>query len=150
LIKGFPNNIKEIKATGESNVLLTRDEKLYEFRFNKDENRILDNSQKVFNIFRNINANKKINISNISCGKNFSILLTKQGILYSVGKNSHGELGLGNFKTRTEPEIIKEIIDLKEKINQVECGFKHVIAKTTTGKAYSWGNVKTFEIFYIF
>jgi myosin-5 len=77
----------------------------------------------------------------LNCGYNFLIFLSKNGILFSRGSNLFGELGLGDFIFRNEPCVINYLIDKKEKISDIECGFKHVLARDNFGKVYSWGNV---------
>lgn len=82
----------------------------------------------------------KIKISKVSCGFNFGIFISNQGLLYSHGKdNSEGQLGLGHTYPREVPDLITSLRDIGEKIDTVECGYKHVIAKSTLGKVYTWG-----------
>ncbi len=84
------------------------------------------------------NSNEKV--INISCGNNFCIILNNNGNLYSMGKsNKYGELGLGDFNPHLHPTLITYFIKSNERINQISCGFKHTIVKTTTGKVYTWG-----------
>ena len=133
LIKYIQNNIKEIKSNGEANILLTKDEKVIKFSYFRQNS---TNKPLVYKI------DSKIHIINLSCGKNFTILLSKQGILFSFGnKNIHGELGHGDFKPRLNPELINKLIEYKEKIIQIECGYKHVLAMSSLGRVYSWGTV---------
>ena len=48
-------------------------------------------------------------------------------MIFSFGDNSNGELGLGNqIKTTTTPTTINSLIDYR--INDIECGEKHIIA----------------------
>ena len=57
-----------------------------------------------------------------------------------MGKsNKYGELGLGDFNPHLHPTLITYFIKSNERINQISCGFKHTIVKTTTGKVYTWG-----------
>jgi len=46
---------------------------------------------------------------------------------------------LGNLVPRSSPVLIEALRDAGEKINQIECGLSHVIAKSTLGKLYTWG-----------
>lgn len=73
-------------------------------------------------------------IKDVGCGHNFAILLTTHGLLYSLGsENNEGELGLGDSLPRKIPTLINSLKDAGEKILQVDCGFKHVICKTSLG-----------------
>ena len=48
-------------------------------------------------------------------------------------------MGLGHIYPRDIPEIITALKDIGERIDSLECGFKHVIAKSSLGKVYTWG-----------
>ena len=70
----------------------------------------------------------------------FAIFLTESGLVYSMGNsNKYGELGHGDFNKRLYPCLIEYFKSSNEKIVQISCGFKHVAAKSSTGKAYTWG-----------
>ena len=57
-----------------------------------------------------------------------------------MGKsNKYGELGLGDFNPHYHPTLITYFVKKNERINQISCGFKHTVVKTTTGKVYTWG-----------
>jgi len=83
---------------------------------------------------------EKIKIQRVACGQNFGLFLSNQGLVYSVGKdNSEGQLGLGHVYPRDVPELISALREVGERIDQIECGFKHVVVKSTLGKVYTWG-----------
>ena len=95
--------------------------------------------------------NKKIKIVQISCGYNFSMLLSADGIVFGLGNNKNGELGIiHNEEELKDPNLklnyfhspIQNIIlsDIyKEKIISVKCGFKHTICLTSGKRIYGWG-----------
>eukprot|EP00347_Sterkiella_histriomuscorum_P008181 403346072 len=83
---------------------------------------------------------EKIKISRVSCGYNFGFFISTQGLIYALGKdNSDGQLGLGHVYPRDVPELITSLKDIGERIDSAECGYRHVIAKSTLGKIYTWG-----------
>ena len=83
---------------------------------------------------------EKIRISRVSCGFNFGFFISNQGLVYSLGKdNSEGQLGLGHIYPRDVPELILSLKDIGERIDQVECGYRHVIARSSLGKIFTWG-----------
>lgn len=45
----------------------------------------------------------KQEVATLSLGQNFGVALGVEGALYSWGKNSFGELGSGDYMTRTTP-----------------------------------------------
>lgn len=84
--------------------------------------------------------NAKTKISKVSCGNNFGFFISSQGLIYSMGQdNASGQLGLGHTYAREAPELVTSLRDSGEKIDTVECGYRHVLAKTTLGKVYTWG-----------
>ena len=65
-------------------------------------------------------------ITEVSVGGCFGVAKDKDGLLWTWGQNSHGELGLSDFKTRLHPH---PILSLKRKeIKKVACGGSFVIA----------------------
>ena len=79
-------------------------------------------------------------VSSVACGSNFCILINNNGMVYSMGKsNKYGELGVGDFNPRYGPTPIDFFTLNLERINQISCGFKHCVAKSTTGRVYTWG-----------
>ena len=82
----------------------------------------------------------KIKVSRVSCGYNFGFFISSTGLVYSVGQdNSDGQLGLGHVYPNDIPELITCFKDTGERIDSIECGFRHAIAKSTLGKVYTWG-----------
>ena len=79
-----------------------------------------------------------IKFSQIECGKDFCLLLTTSGVLYSFGSNQFGQLGHGDTETRTYPTVVKFFLDKKKKVEQISCGFKHSACKSNN-KIYTWG-----------
>jgi alpha-tubulin suppressor-like RCC1 family protein len=95
--------------------------------------------------------NKKIKINQISCGYNFAMLLASCGILFGLGNNKNGELGLTpekeeiDYKNKYFYSPIQNTIlsdNYQEKIISVKCGFRHTICLTSSKRVYAWGNNK--------
>lgn len=140
-LEELQGKVKEIKTNGEINFAVTNLNEMYFWDYSRNSN--IHRPIKIY-------FDKKIVINSISCGKNFCIILTKQGILYSFGKsNKFGELGTGDYNYRQSPEPIYALLEAGEKIVQVECGYKHVLARDSIGKIFSWGNVKLFYLYFL-
>ena len=88
----------------------------------------------------NLNPKKNSIIKKIACGKNFVIILSDMGMVYSYGSNSKGQLGLQDYKERKSPCLNELLVKDGERINDISCGYKHVIALGYNGKVFSWGN----------
>ena len=102
----------------------------------------VNNFSSINNPYLNNQLNKQLkeNISFISCGNNFALICTSTGLLYSFGKNNtYGQLGHGDVNPRSRPTLIETLAVNKFKIDQIACGFKHCIARSSTGKVFSWG-----------
>ena len=54
--------------------------------------------------------------------------------------NREGQLGLGHLYPTEFPELILTLKNIGERIDTIECGYKHSIAKSTLGKVYTWGS----------
>lgn len=133
LLADLKGRIKTIKSSGDINIAITINNELYVWPYDSLTYR---NKPLRFHL------DKKITISNVSCGSNFTILLTLQGILYTFGKsNKYGELGTGDYESRKNPEPIYSLSDAGERIVMISCGYKHSIAKSSNGKVFTWGLV---------
>jgi alpha-tubulin suppressor-like RCC1 family protein len=129
LLKELKGKVKSIKTSNEINIAITTTNEMYLWPYQ---------TYKPLKFY----LNKKITISEVSCGQGFSILLSHQGIVYSFGRsNKFGELGTGDNLPRHNPEQISFLIEEGEKVDQIICGYKHTIVKGTNGKVYGWGLV---------
>ncbi len=72
----------------------------------------------------------------ISVGHLHYAIIDDQGILYTAGRNSDGQLGDGTTKSRAELTPVKTF---DKKVISVSCGDSFTIAITEDGKTYMWG-----------
>ncbi|MCQ2816747.1 MAG: hypothetical protein MJ252_05715 [archaeon] len=126
------SKIVDMKTSGKNNILL-----------NEDGNIILLSSLNYMEEDPITRTPLEVKIpnakfTNIECGKDFTLLLAANGVLYSMGDNHYGQLGLGDFENRNFPSVVKFFIDSKVKVTQISCGYKHAAAKAGKG-VYSWG-----------
>ncbi len=98
--------------------------------------------------------NKRIKINQTSCGNNFAMLLTVGGILFGLGSNKEGELGLTEdneelsdndlslsyYYTPIQNNILSDYY--QEKIIMIKCGFRHTVCLSSSKRVYIWGNNK--------
>ena len=82
--------------------------------------------------------NLQISIQAISCGYSHSAFLTHTGLVYTLGDNQDGQLGLGlhSAASVTQPNIVPGL----PCILAVSCGYTHTLAVTDAGLVYSWGS----------
>lgn len=80
---------------------------------------------------------RKTNITKIAAGREFSVFLTKSGIVMTCGNGKRGCLGHGDFQNNFTPTLIETL--LKTDIISIACGLEHVVAVSGNGKVFAWG-----------
>lgn len=74
----------------------------------------------------------------VAAGQSFAIGLTTTGVLYSWGGNSNGQLGDLSTSDKFSPILVSSPANVSWAL--VDCGDFHVLALTTSGQLYAWGN----------
>ena len=123
-----------VKSAGYINFCTTEEGNIYMWPWGDHEGNLHYNP-KMFYL-----SSPQEKVTSVACGSNFCLILNNNGMVYSMGKsNKYGELGVGDFNPRYGPTPIEFFYLNKERINQISCGFKHSVAKSTTGRVYTWG-----------
>ncbi|EFO22087.1 hypothetical protein LOAG_06396 [Loa loa] len=76
-------------------------------------------------------------IRQLSAGNDHILILTVNGMVYSMGTGSRGELGHCNLKCEQHPKIVECLTPLT--VIKVACGRWHSAALTDDGDVYLWG-----------
>lgn len=72
----------------------------------------------------------------ITGGKNFSVILKKDGTVWTWGQNDHGKLGLGiSADSRAHPVQVPGLTD----IVMISAGNMHTLALRSDGTVWAWG-----------
>lgn len=71
----------------------------------------------------------------IKCGDSHTVVLVRSGKTYVWGANNHGQLGLGDNRSRYTPQEL-----ILPNVMAVGCGEAHTVFLTTVGKIYTCGN----------
>ena len=79
------------------------------------------------------------NIKQIACGYNHTIFLASDGLIYVVGLNDGGQLGLGNTAVQSTIKDISDFNDNGITITQIACGENHTMFLASDGKLYGCG-----------
>ena len=86
----------------------------------------------------------------MACGHRFSAAVTSDGTIWTWGEGNLGQLGTGRCTKRSVPRpaigpsatqnntTVPETTQAPS-FTAVACGSAHVLARTTSGKVYSWG-----------
>ncbi|OZC05360.1 regulator of condensation [Onchocerca flexuosa] len=76
-------------------------------------------------------------IRQLSAGNDHILILTVNGMVYSMGTGSRGELGHGTVECEQQPRLVECLSSLI--VVQVACGGWHSVALTDDGDVYLWG-----------
>ena len=124
-------NIKAVSAKGKRNFIVTTDGSLYSWPNKSGVAKFVPSPAKVIDT--------AAKFSQVVMGHDFAVALTVNGLLYSMGCNKNGQLGLGDTTERDAFCLIETLRDYGEKITEVSSGHQHTICKTGTGKVFTWG-----------
>lgn len=72
-----------------------------------------------------------------AAGYAFTLVVTKDGAVYSFGVNEAGQLGHGHRFNTHAPTRIEMLRD--ERVVQVACGQQHCVALTADARVFTWG-----------
>lgn len=76
----------------------------------------------------------------VSCGWDYSFLLTDQNELFACGNGLKGDLGLGEDVTQaSRPQLV---IKFDSKVKKIKTAVNHTIVQTEDNKLYGWGNCR--------
>lgn len=98
----------------------------------------LANYQNILN-YRNDNASNSVVFDAINPGSNFTIGIDTSGSLHSVGVNAWGQLGLGNFESKSMFTKLNDSSLNGVVFKQVSLGGMHSAALDSNGNIWTWG-----------
>jgi alpha-tubulin suppressor-like RCC1 family protein len=119
---------------------------------------IINHSKGIINekIFKDINPLYYRKIKKISCGNGFTVCLDREGLVYSWGRGSKGELGydllweestiVSGIKCQSTPKLIEKLANRKLVITDVICGNDFTFVYDDSGIPYSWGNNDHYQL----
>ena len=76
-------------------------------------------------------------IASVANGTDHAVLLTNNGVLYSFGLGTRGQLGTGQLLPVDKPQIIEALQGIP--IRKIASGYWHTLALSEYGDIYSWG-----------
>ncbi|KAJ8028688.1 E3 ubiquitin-protein ligase HERC2 [Holothuria leucospilota] len=74
----------------------------------------------------------------IECGAQFSLALTKSGVVWTWGKGDYFRLGHGTDNHVRKPQVVEGLKD--KKVVHVAVGALHCLAVTDQGQVFAWGD----------
>jgi len=85
-------------------------------------------------------------IVKVDAGNNFTAALSSDGELWVWGRNDHGQLGLGEegmgdmYSAERYPRLVRALPLEGQQVVDFACGEFHLVALTSAGALYEWGN----------
>ncbi|XP_048013843.1 secretion-regulating guanine nucleotide exchange factor isoform X1 [Megalobrama amblycephala] len=76
-------------------------------------------------------------VQQVSCGWDFSIILTGDGQVLVCGSNAFGQLGVSAKISHSAEPL--HVTTLNEPVTSVAAGLRHALASTASGCVYQWG-----------
>ncbi|XP_062601424.1 uncharacterized protein LOC134263131 isoform X2 [Saccostrea cucullata] len=76
-------------------------------------------------------------VQDISMGACHTAVIVEPGHIYTFGKNSEGQLGIGDTKPSRAPVEVKAMLETV--VNRVQCGDHYTVCSTTSNELYYWG-----------
>ncbi|KAI4503725.1 hypothetical protein M0802_001128 [Mischocyttarus mexicanus] len=98
---------------------------------------ILTNLGRIFNIPILVEMPEEVKFVDFACGFDHTILLAKNGDVYSMGMGTRGQLGHGDLEDCDEPQLIEALAGLN--VVQVSAAGWHNAVVTDQGDLYTWG-----------
>lgn len=93
-----------------------------------------------------LNPSQATTIIKVDAGQNFTAALSRDGELWVWGRNDYGQLGLGEeamgdmYSSSRYPRLVRSLPVEGQSVADFVCGEHHVVALTTAGALYEWGN----------
>ncbi|XP_021955121.1 RCC1 and BTB domain-containing protein 1 isoform X1 [Folsomia candida] len=133
-------NVKIVKiACGQTSTFAVSDTgEVYAWGFNGNGNLGLGNTVNQYNPTKVILPN--IFITKVVCGTAHTLALSDDGVLYSWGANSYGQLGAGHKSNMTSPLRVANEVGRIIDIAAIHYG--HISACQTHTKIYMWGQCR--------
>ena len=130
-------NIKDVALGNTHTLVLTTDGNVYSFGFNG--NGELGRGYKD----ENFNGTPKLSVrgvSHINASNNRSIFITtNKNVIYSVGRNDYGGLGIGNNESESSLQKIDFFDKNKINITKIASGYYHSLFLSEDGDVYAVG-----------
>ncbi|KAM3610146.1 uncharacterized protein V6R79_026111 [Siganus canaliculatus] len=73
----------------------------------------------------------------ICCGKDHTVILTKDGAVFTCGSDQYGQLGHNSFSDELRPRLVAELWGAK--VTKIACGRHHTLVLTDSNRVYSFG-----------
>ncbi|KAG0367174.1 regulator of chromosome condensation 1/beta-lactamase-inhibitor protein II [Gamsiella multidivaricata] len=136
------HHIVDIAAGGMHNMALSRDGKLWSWGVN--DQRALGRSGDEYTPLP-VEGLDDVKIVKVACSDSLTVALTEEGRVYTWGTFRSAEGILGHSK-ENEVQNLPTIVEGLPSIVDIATGTDHVLALTSAGRIYSWGNGQQMQL----
>jgi len=134
----FPMPVKALSCGGSHSLFITEDGRLYATGRGKEGQLGTGSQESVLSPVEVQMPEGSGRVKAAECGKDFSVIATESGQVFTFGSDDYGQLGLGQFARYAMTP--KEVAVLAGKnVRSIAAGDYHAAAVTSDGKLYTWG-----------
>lgn len=83
-------------------------------------------------------------ISRIACGGDHTLMLSGQGVVYSMGRGSFGQTGLNHTENQAYPKVISHLSEYR--ILKIAAGLRHSVVSTSAQEVFGFGAADSGQI----
>ncbi|CAG5132690.1 unnamed protein product, partial [Candidula unifasciata] len=138
-VKNVQNQkVIQVAAGDSHNVILTEDHSVHTWGRNEYGQLGREASRKNRGIPKLVKSLAGYSVVQISCGSVHTLALSNDGLVFSWGSNSFGQLGLGKSTSHQNlPEVISSLKGLP--VMLITAGSYHSFLLSKSGSVYGWG-----------
>jgi alpha-tubulin suppressor-like RCC1 family protein len=134
---------KDFAAGEHHNLILTNKSRIFVWGRNED-NQLGGGSKKDIVTPRLIQEFPDDQIpTRVFSGGHFSVVLTEDGSVYTMGFNNSGQLGNGHRRGHNK---IPHKVHIPEPVTDLTCGWSFCLALTKSGQYYGWGYNTSYQL----
>lgn len=130
----FDSRVIDLAAGFCHSVAVTENGNVY--TWGKNDNYQLGYDTKKQSRNKPVSLSLNLMVLSVSCGSDFTMVVTREGKVYSWGIGSSGQLGHGNKRGYVTPKLIENL----ENIKRVECGYCHALFLQINGSLFTCGS----------
>ncbi|XP_071263666.1 probable E3 ubiquitin-protein ligase HERC3 isoform X1 [Salvelinus alpinus] len=135
---GNLNQVIQVACGDQHSIALTQDGKVFTWGQNSSGQHCLGKGEPSTSSPQLVKSLSGIPLAQITAGGDHSFALTLSGAVFGWGKNSAGQLGLGDTVDRPAPAPV-DCLNLKKTI-AISCGVEHTVVLTKGGLVFTFGS----------